>query len=79
MFEQALSIGKEIGLEFHVKFENQKHKIRIKALVQYCELKSNNSGALLILKTSMIDKNDNHTLNNVIHTFLNSKEVNLRL
>ena len=77
-FEHAIPIGKELGIEFYVNLEDIKHRIRVKAKVTYCELMSNNAGALLSLKTTMIDHKDNHTLNNVLHVFGNSSEINLK-
>ena len=74
-FEHALSLGKEVGIEFFLNFEGAKQRIRLKAKVTYCKLKASNSGALLSLRTSIINRQDNHTLNNILHSLGDSDIV----
>ena len=78
-FEHALPLGKEIGLEFFVNYDNKRHRIRMKGRVTYCQLLANNAGATLSLKTSMIGRQENHTLNNILHTMGTSREFNLKI
>ena len=75
----SLAIGSQLNIEFHVNFKKKKHRIRAKTKVTYCQLYSDNNGALVDLKITECSSEAIHTLNNIIMTFCESKEVDLRV
>lgn len=78
IFSQALPIGKEINLEMGIKYRDEPKRIRIKAKIDYCLLRSNNDGAEIDIITTKIGREDNHTINNILQMMSESKEFNLR-
>lgn len=78
-FEYAVSVGSDMAVEFHVKYRNQMRRIRANAKVVYCMVKAQNAGALLKLEITRINHDDDHVLNNILQTFGESGEFDLRV
>ncbi|TVZ39522.1 hypothetical protein P886_3926 [Alteromonadaceae bacterium 2753L.S.0a.02] len=77
-FEQALPLGSNANIELYVKYRGATQRLRAKTSVVYCRVLSNNAGAVLELRTTYISNDDMHTYNNILQTFANSKEFQLR-
>ncbi len=77
-FHQALPIGAEMNMEFVVSFRDENHRIRIKAKVDYCLLRSKGGGVDMDITTSKISAEDHHLMGNVLQVLTESKEFNLR-
>ncbi|WP_188149448.1 hypothetical protein [Teredinibacter waterburyi] len=78
-FNEAVPLGTEMNLEFALKFIDQAVKIRIKAKVDYCLIKSNSNEVEIDISTTKISRADQHTLNNILQVLGESNEFNLRL
>lgn len=75
-FFQAVGIGKEMNVEFVVKFREENHRIRIKAKVDYCLLCGD--GADIDIITTQISSEHSHMLANILQELSEAKEFNLR-
>ena len=78
-YPYSLAIGSQLNIEFHVDFRGKKHRIRAKTKVLQCQLLSQNKGALVDLKLTQCSPQEIHTLNNILMTFIDSDEVDLRI
>ncbi len=78
-FTQALSTGSTLSVEFYVKYKNEPRRIRAKARVTYCMVKSQSVGASLNLSILKMSKEDHHALSNVLQLFGDSDEFNLKV
>ncbi len=78
IFPHALPVGAEINLEMALKYREQPIRIRVKAKIEYCLLRSNNDGADIDVTTTKITREDNHTINNILQELSESKVFNLR-
>lgn len=77
-FHQAVPLGTEMNLEFSVDFRGEAQRIRIKAKVGYCLLRSNGDGVDMDVVTSQISREDHHLMGNILQVLTESKEFNLR-
>lgn len=75
----SIAIGSLLNIEFFINFRNKKHRIRAKTKVTNCHILSNNEGVLIDLKITQCSPEEIHTLNNVLMTFQESTEVDLRV
>lgn len=75
--DRAAQIGAEIALEFYVKYRDKPNRIRAKANVTYCRITSNGD-SLIRVELSQINRDDNHTLNNVLQSLEESDSFDLR-
>lgn len=78
-YEHAVSVGSDMAIEFHVKYRNEMRRIRANTKVVYCMVKSQNAGALLKVDITRISHDDDHVLNNILHTFGESGEFDLKV
>lgn len=78
VFDHALPVGTEINIEMALKYREQSTRIRAKATVDYCLLRSNNDGADIDILTSKISREDQHTINNILQVLNEAKSFNLR-
>lgn len=78
-FPQTLPVGTVVNIEFYVEYHNKKHRIRAQTEVFYCLLRANSESAKLDVKILKIAEAELHLLNNILQTFSESKEINLRL
>lgn len=74
--QQAVSIGTTVHVEFIVNFRNQAERIRVKATVDYCLVRSD--GADIDILTAGISPAHNHLLSNILQEISEAKEFNLR-
>lgn len=79
LFLSAVPVGTVMNVEFGLSFNERSHKIRFKAAVDYCLIRSDGEGADLDLITSKISADDQHTINNILQTLSETREFNLRL
>lgn len=79
LFLNAVPVGSLMNVEFAISFNNQPHRIRLKATVDYCLIRSQGDGADLDLITTKIAPKDMHTINNILQELEESKEFNLRM
>ena len=77
-FATALPKGSPVNIEFYVHYRNENVRIRVKTVVVYCMLYSNNEGAELELAMTQISREEKHVLGNVMQIFENSPEFTLR-
>lgn len=77
-FKQMLAVGTDVLVEFHVKYKNKMTRLRAKVQVQSCILKSNQSPTLHTVIRKM-DPDEMHTFNNILQTFSDSSELNLKV
>ncbi len=77
--EQALSIGADVNIEFHVKYRDNKERIRAKTKVIYCRILAASQGALLELKFSGISKEEMHIYKNILQLLGNAREFQLKI
>ncbi len=75
--DRAARIGTEIALEFYVKYRDKPHRIRAKANVTYCRITADGD-SLIRADLSQINREDNHTLNNVLQSLEESDSFDLR-
>lgn len=78
IFPQALPVGAELNIEIALSYQDQPTRIRLKAKVDYCLLRSNSDGADIDVITSKIASQDQHMLNNILQALSESKEFNLK-
>lgn len=76
-FHQAVPLGAAMNVEFAVKFREESHRIRIRAEVGYCLLRSDGNGVDMDITTTKISGEDSHLLANILQTLTESKEFNL--
>ncbi|ABD79992.1 hypothetical protein Sde_0730 [Saccharophagus degradans 2-40] len=79
LFLQAVPMNTIMNVEFGLSFNERPHKIRFKGVVDYCLIRSDNTGADIDLLTTKIANEDQHTINNILQALAESKEFNLRL
>jgi len=77
--EQAVSLGKDVNIEFYVKYRDKDERIRVKTTVIYCMILSENRGAYMEVKIKQISNEEMHTLNNILQVLGESKEFDLRV
>jgi hypothetical protein len=78
-FPHTVPLGTEINIEFYVDFRDKRERVRAKTEVVYCLLRSNSESAKLDLKITRTSKEEMHLLNNILMTFSESKEIDLKL
>ncbi len=77
--EQAVSLGKNLNVEFFVKYRGQETRLRAKLTVIYCMILSANRGAYIEGRVQQMAEGDMHTYNNILQALGNAKEFDLRI
>lgn len=78
LFHHAVPLGTEMNVEFIVQFQDQPRRVRVKAKVDYCLLRTKGDGADLDLVLTQIGSNDKDLLSSILQALSESKQFNLR-
>ena len=77
-FHQALPLDSTLNIEFTFKYRGEAVKVRARTNVEYCLILANNGGVEIDLSINTIASEHQHILNNVMQTFANASNINLR-
>jgi hypothetical protein len=73
IFMQALPAGSNVHLEFHIPVRGESHRIRVKCVVAYQTILSDNRGAKIGLMFSGIKGEDFHALSNTLQELTDAR------
>lgn len=76
---QGIPVGKTMNLEFIVNYKDTPTRVRLKATVDYCLIRSNSPGADVDVAITQIPAHDKHVVNNLLQIMSSSKAFNLRI
>lgn len=76
---QGVPVGQTMNLEFIVNYKDTPTRIRLKAKVDYCLIRSNASGADVDVVITQIPPQDQHVVNNLLQIMSSSKAFDLRI